>query len=75
MVVGVGPTLVGSRLTTVCVVARGPLGLGPVGLEKGIPNMMGGGVTSLISTIPRWKGLGSTLTMVLYGVVNKVGLD
>ena len=42
MVAGVGSPLVDSVPTIVCVVARGPLGLGPMGHVEGIPEMMGG---------------------------------
>ena len=38
----VGPPLVGGGPTTVCAVARIPLGPGPVGPVEAIPGMMGG---------------------------------
>ena len=51
-VAGVGPTLVGSEPTTMCMVEKGPLGLGPFGPVEGTPVMMGGMDTIPLLTVP-----------------------
>ena len=73
MVVGVGPPLVGSGPGAVCVVAKGPLGLGPFSLVEGILVMMGETDTIPLPTFPPWNILGCALVMGLDGAVKNVG--
>ena len=51
-VAGVGPPLVDSGPTAMCVVEKGPLGPGPVGPAEGIPRMMSGRDTIPLSIVP-----------------------
>lgn len=51
-----GTPLVGSVPAIVCVVARGPLGLGQMGSIEGIPDMRGGVATSPLSTVLPERG-------------------
>ena len=41
MMAGIEAPLMGSELAAVCVVIMGPLVPGPVGLDEGIPMMVG----------------------------------
>ena len=66
-VADVGPLLVGSIPTTMCVVVMGPL--------EGIPVMMGGKDVGPPPTMPPWKGYRCVPVKGIDGVVNKVGLD
>ena len=63
MVSRVGSPLVGSEPPAMCVVERGPLGPGPIGLAEGIPGMMGGVLIGQLPIIPLRKGLASALAM------------